>query len=90
MVACLVSPHTRDDTTKRWDRKLPFLLQSWALDQIPAQKFITVNIYHLRPERRRLVFDELVLGKDRLVCGCHFYGTVRRRDGARVRSFAES
>ena len=50
----------------------------------------THSKYPLRLERHRLLFDELVLEQDQLLCGCYFYGTLRRRDGARVRSFAES
>ena len=60
--------------------------------QIPTQKFITANITYrlVRLERHRLLFDELVLGQDQLLRGCYFLGGLRRRDGARVRSFAES
>ena len=86
MVVCLVSPHTRDDTGKRWPRN------GTVGPEIAI--FTTIlgigSKYHLRLERHRLLFDELVLGQDQLLRGCYFYGTLRRRDGARVRSFAES
>ena len=54
--------------------------------------FVSQSIRYkdIKIQSHRLLFDaELVLGKDRLVCGCYFYGAVRRRDGARVRSFVE-
>ena len=93
MVVCLGSPHTRDDTGKRWPRnatvgpEIAIFTGHWI--QIPTQKFITSK-YHLRLERHRLLFDELVLGQDQLLRGCYFFGPLRRRDGAKLRSFTES
>ena len=95
MVVCLVSPHTRDDTTKRWPRngtvgpEIAIFTTILGIDPNSYPK-IHHSKYHLRLERHRLLFDELVLGKDRPVRGRCFFGTPRRRDGARVRSFAKS
>ena len=102
MVVCLVSPQTRDDTTKRWPRNgtvgpeiaiftttYYVVVQFWALDPNSYPK-IHHSKYHLRLERHRLLFDELVLGQDQLLRGCYFFGPLRRRDGAKLRSFAES
>ena len=95
MVVCLVSRHTHDDTTKRRPRngtvgpEIAIITSILALDPNPCPK-IHHSKHHLRLERHRLLFDELVLGQDRVVRGRCFFGTLRRRDGARVRSFAKS
>ena len=88
------SPHPRryDETAaSKWGRRTGnrhfyYNLGYWI--QIPTQKF--TSKYHLRLERHRLLFDELVLGQDRVVRGRCFFELIRRRDGARVRNFAES
>ena len=97
MVVCLVSPHTRDDMTKRWPRNGtvgPEITIFTTILGIGSKFLLYPKIhhskYHLRLERHRLLFDELVLGQDQLLRGCYFFGPLRRRDGARVRSFAES
>ena len=95
MVVCLVSRHTHNDTTKRRPRngtvgpEIAIFTTILALDPNSYPK-IHHSKYHLRLERHRLLFDELVLGQDQLLRGCYFFGPLRRRDGARVRSFAES
>jgi len=97
MLVCLVSRHTHDDTTKRRPRngtvgpEIAIFTTANFLDPniqiLPPLKNTSLNITY---PWSAIFFYELVLGKDRLVCGCHFYGTLRRRDGARLRSFAES
>ena len=51
MVVCLVSPHTRDDMTKRWPRNgtvgpeiTIFTTILGIGSKLPTQKFITANI----------------------------------------------
>ena len=68
------------------DRKSPFLLQFWALDPNSYPK-IHHSKYHLRLERHRLLFDELVLGQDQLLRGCYFFGPLRRRDRAKKKTW---
>ena len=95
MVVCLVSRHTHDETTKRRPRNGTVGPEIAIFTTILGigSKFLPKihhSKYHLRLERHRLLFDELVLGQDQLLRGCYFYGALRRRDGARVRSVTES
>ena len=89
------SPHPRryDETTaSKWDRRTGnrhFYYNFGHWIQIPTQK-MHHSKHHLRLERHRLLFDELVLEQDQLLRGCYFLGLLRRRDGDRARSFAES
>ena len=98
MVVCLVSPHTRDDTGARQPQNGTVGPEIAIFTTILGigSKFLQLypkihhSKYHLRLERHRLLFDELVLGQDQLLRGCYFFGPLRRRDGAKLRSFAES
>ena len=81
MVVCLVSPHTRDDTTIRWPRngtvgpEIAIFTTIWGIGPNSYKN----SPRFLRLERHRLLFDELVLGQDQLLRGCYFFGPLRRR-----------
>ena len=73
------SPHPRryDETAaSKWDRRTGnrhFYYNFGHLDPNSYPK-IHHSKYHLRLERHRLLFDELVLGQDQLLRGCYFLG----------------
>ena len=82
MVECLISRHTHDDTGKRRSRKgtvgpeIAIFTTILALDPNSYPK-IHHSKHHLRLERHRLLFDELVLGQDRVVRGRCFFGLIK-------------